>query len=43
MTKKINNINCPHCNEEINISMLANKEFTKNLEVIVEEESKGFF
>ena len=43
MNKKINNINCPHCNEEINISMLANKEFTKNLEVIVEERLKKDF
>lgn len=40
MSKKINNINCPHCNEEINISMLANDEFTKNLEFMVEERIK---
>jgi len=40
MSNKINNINCPHCNEEINISMLANDEFTKNLEYMVEERIK---
>jgi len=40
MSNDTNEFNCPHCNEKINISMLANEEFTKNLEDLIEKRIK---
>ena len=43
MQNNDNEFNCPHCNEKIDISMLANEKFTKNLEDLIEKRIKKDF
>ena len=43
MQNNDNEFNCPHCDEKIDISMLANEKFTKNLEDLIEKRIKKDF